>query len=152
VIGPVFNRYLANRAAANPKEEQRLRELYGPFPSLSDLPSEQQYQNERAQVIYGDVPQLCAQLEHLQEMLSEPAEAPVPASEPAEAPAPASNSGNRSPKEPSAAALTVYRYWMLTGMKQTELAKDPALMQKLGRTLNQGTISRYLEQGRNWVA
>ena len=63
----------------------------------------------------------------------------------------------RKRKEPSKDAIAVYRYWyasncLLSERKtQTELANDLKLMELLGRTIDQGTISRYLKQVRVWL-
>jgi hypothetical protein len=60
-------------------------------------------------------------------------------------------------KEPSKAAMAVYRYWfgsncVLSEHKtQTELANDLVLMKQLGRKVHQATISRYLKQVRKWM-
>jgi hypothetical protein len=58
---------------------------------------------------------------------------------------------NRPRKEPSNDALTVYRYWLVTGRKQTDLEADPQLAEQLGRYVNQGTISRWLMQVGQWI-
>jgi hypothetical protein len=54
-------------------------------------------------------------------------------------------------REPSKDELTVYRYWLVTGKKQIELEKDAALMELLGRQIDQGTISRYLKSVKAWI-
>jgi hypothetical protein len=54
-------------------------------------------------------------------------------------------------KEPCKGAMTVYRYWLATGKKQTELAQDEALTALLERTVSQGTISRWLRQVETWI-
>jgi hypothetical protein len=55
------------------------------------------------------------------------------------------------PKEPSKAAIAVYRYRLVTGKSQTELAQDPDLMKQLRRAVDQGTISRWLNQVKRWI-
>ena len=59
--------------------------------------------------------------------------------------------GTVAPKRPSDAAFIVYRYWLATGKKQTELARDPELMKLLKSTVTQGTVSRRLKQVTKWV-
>jgi hypothetical protein len=60
-------------------------------------------------------------------------------------------------KEPSKAAMIVYRYrfgsdLLLSERKtQTEVANDPVLMKQLGKKVDQATISRYLKQVRKWI-
>jgi hypothetical protein len=60
-------------------------------------------------------------------------------------------------KKPSEKAMVVYRYWfgsnvLLSDRKtQTELAEDPKLMKLLGRTVVQGTISKYLKEVSAWI-
>jgi hypothetical protein len=57
----------------------------------------------------------------------------------------------RNLKEPSKEAIAVYRYQMVTGKKQTELADDPQLMKALRRKVDQGTISRWLRRVADWI-
>jgi hypothetical protein len=54
-------------------------------------------------------------------------------------------------KEPSKDEFTVYKYSFATGKTQKELADDPALMDLLGRKVDQGTISRWLGKVKKWV-
>jgi hypothetical protein len=54
-------------------------------------------------------------------------------------------------KEPPQEAFVVYRYWFATGKTQKELADDPRLMEKLGRKVEQGTISRWQSKVRRWI-
>jgi hypothetical protein len=58
---------------------------------------------------------------------------------------------HQSAKMPSQDAITVFRYWMVTGKKQTELANDPGLMKLLHRKVDQGTISRMLKRVKEWT-
>jgi hypothetical protein len=74
-----------------------------------------------------------------------PNDAPVPI------PSTTPSSGANSPKEPSKDAFAVYRYQIATGKNQTELAADPMLMAQLGKTVVQGTISRWLKNVRKWL-
>lgn len=55
-------------------------------------------------------------------------------------------------REPSKNAIAVYRYHFATGKNQTELANDLTLMELLGRAVDQGTISRWLTQVKEWLA
>jgi hypothetical protein len=63
----------------------------------------------------------------------------------------------RTLKEPSKDAFSVYRFWfasscVLSDRKtQRQLAEDPELMNHLGRKVDQGTISRWLNQVRDWI-
>jgi hypothetical protein len=57
----------------------------------------------------------------------------------------------RALKKPHESAISVYRYWLLTGKKQEELAADPQLMKQLRRTVTQGTISRWLKRVAKWI-
>jgi hypothetical protein len=63
----------------------------------------------------------------------------------------ASQKGRSQPKAPSEDDLKVYYYKAVTGKLQVELARDPELMKRLGRPLNQGTISRMLKRVSNWI-
>jgi hypothetical protein len=54
-------------------------------------------------------------------------------------------------RKPNKDAMTVYRYWFASGLKQVELAKDSTLMELLGRSVSQGTISRWLRQVEDWI-
>ena len=63
----------------------------------------------------------------------------------------------RGPKEPSKDAIAVYRYWFASNIAlserktQKDLAEDPNLMKLLGRKIDQGTVSRYLKQVKEWI-
>ncbi len=74
----------------------------------------------------------------------------VAAGAPAPTPAAALPSQGRL-REPSKEAIAVYRYQLLTGKTQTELAADPELMKQLRRKVDQGTISRWLTKVKRWI-
>jgi hypothetical protein len=70
----------------------------------------------------------------------------------------ASPSGSRPAlKKPSKAAMMVYRYWLGSNLllserkTQKELADDPALMELLGRKIDQGTVSRSIKRVEEWI-
>jgi hypothetical protein len=69
--------------------------------------------------------------------------------------APAGDRAQESPgprlKKPAEDAFKVFRYQLLTGKNQMELAKDTKLMELLGRPVNQGTISRWLTAVNKWM-
>jgi hypothetical protein len=62
-----------------------------------------------------------------------------------------STGSGRGRKEPSEEAFKVYRYRLLTGKTQTDMANDPELMELLNRKVDQGTISRWLSCVRDWL-
>jgi hypothetical protein len=92
------------------------------------------------------------QQEETRQTASTPAHALVPSAPSAIVSAPGAAGPPRALKEPTPDAITVYRYWFLTGKNQTDLANDPDLMAKLGRQVNQGTISRWLSSVKEWIA
>jgi hypothetical protein len=54
-------------------------------------------------------------------------------------------------KPPSQDDWVVYFYQCNSGKKQTALANDPILMERLGRKVDQGTISRMLKRVNEWL-
>ena len=55
----------------------------------------------------------------------------------------------KSLKQPSDKAITVYRLWFGSGEKQENIARK--LEQEYGLPMDQGTVSRYLNQVKAWV-
>jgi hypothetical protein len=64
---------------------------------------------------------------------------------------PEQSPARRPLKQPSKKAIAVFRYRLVTGKTQTELAADPRLMELLGHAVDQGTISRWLKQVKEWL-
>ena len=52
--------------------------------------------------------------------------------------------------EPSNDAFKCYRAYVATGKKQTELAQR--MTEELGRTIYQGTVSRWIQQAKDWLS
>ena len=64
-------------------------------------------------------------------------------------PAPRTTRSLQSRKEPSEDAFAAYRLLLVTGNTQTELAKN--LTTELKRPVNQGAVSRWIRQVRDWL-
>jgi hypothetical protein len=64
---------------------------------------------------------------------------------------PRTDNGSAGPvRKPSKDDFVIHKYQMESGKTQTEMEKDPILMQLLGRTMNQGNISRAIKRVDKW--
>lgn len=75
-VGPVMDEFLAEMAASKPEEAQRLRDLFGPFPSIEELAATVQERERRNQQFLVEVRRIADHLRRLLTAVVPPADGP----------------------------------------------------------------------------